>query len=57
MVFDVKNDIKSVISETEKFLSYLKEIQKQKGNAVLNPNYVNLLNKLFNSPDIMMYKR
>lgn len=57
MVFNIKSDVNSVINKTEKFLSYLKELQKQKGNVILNPNYVNLLNKLFNSPDIMMYKR
>lgn len=57
-IFGVKSDIGSVIKITEKFLNNLKELQKKRGKEVtLNPNYVALLNKLFNSPDIMWYKK
>jgi len=52
-----QGDINYVIAATEKFLAWLKQLRKEKGNVVLNPNYVSLLVKIYNSPDIMMYKR
>jgi len=57
-IFGVKSDINGVIDMTEKFLSNLKELKKKRGEGItLNPNYVHLLNKLFNSPDIMTYSK
>jgi hypothetical protein len=56
-IFGVKSDINSVIEMTEGYLSYLKKIKKEHGDITLNPNYVHLINKLFNSPDVMAYKR
>ena len=57
-IFGIKSDIGSVIAMAEKFLNNLNELRKKQGSAVtLNPNYVHLLNKVFNSPDVMFYKR
>ncbi len=56
-IFGIKSDIDSVIVMTEKFLKDLKELKKKYSNATLNPNYVHMLNKVFNSPDVMFYKR
>jgi|ETNmetMinimDraft_2_1059921.scaffolds.fasta_scaffold23329_2 hypothetical protein len=54
-IFGIKSDIGSIIKMTEEFLANLHELQKQKGKVTLNPNYATLLNKLYNSPDVMLY--
>ena len=56
-IFGIKSDVDSVIKMTEKYLNLLKKIKKEKGDVMLNPNYVHLINKLFNSPDVMLVRR
>jgi len=56
-IFGIKSDIDSVIKMAESYLSLLKKIKEKHGKIMLNPNYVQLINKLFNSPDVMMYRR
>ena len=56
-IFGIKSDINSVIEMTEGYLAYLIKIKTEHGNVALNPNYVHLIKKLFNSPDVMAYKR
>lgn len=52
-----ESDINHVIEATEKFLLWLKKLKREQGNVVLNPNYTSLLVKVYNTPDIMMYRR
>jgi len=56
-IFGIKADIDSLIKLTENYLNNLKQIKKEKGNVVFNPNYMHLINKIFNSPDVMMFRR
>ena len=56
-IFGVKNDIDSVIDMTRGFLTELRYIKEKNKKAVLNPNYIALLDKLFKSPDIMMFRK
>lgn len=56
-IFGIKSDINSVIKMTEDYLTSLKKIKKIDSKIILNPNYVHLLNKIFNSPDVMTYRR
>lgn len=56
-IFNINSGIDNVIRLTENYLKKLKEIQKDKGNVVLNPNYVHLLKKIFDSTDVMMFGR
>jgi len=56
-IFGIKSDINSVIKMTEDYLALLKKIKQKHGDITLNPNYVHLINKLFNSPDVMTFRR
>lgn len=56
-IFNINSGIDNVIRLTENYLKKLKEIQKDKGNVVLNPNYVHLLKKIFDSTEVMMFGR
>lgn len=56
-IFGIKSDVDSVIKMTEDYLTLLKNIKQKHGDITLNPNYVHLINKLFNSPDVMTYGR
>ena len=56
-IFGIKSDINSVIKMTEGFLYMLKDMEKKNTGLVLNPNYVGLLDKLFKSPDVMLFSK